>query len=144
MTVSGPVYLFRRGRIYYVQYALAGVIKQKSTGCTTKCAATAYVEVSGTRSPFDPSRLSEYIRDYLKLKQGILRQSTLTRIDQIGRKFLRTLGDRLLNEFNRENLDDVGPIGGAEQGMKVLQEMNSLADDHEEFVKSLAPSVVVR
>jgi hypothetical protein len=40
-------------------------------------------------------------------------------------------------------MDDVGPVGG-EQGMKVLQGMNSLVDDHDAFVKSLAPSVVVR
>jgi hypothetical protein len=40
-------------------------------------------------------------------------------------------------------LDDVGPVGGAEQGMKVLSEMNSLADDHDEFVKTLAPRVDV-
>ena len=30
--------------------------------------------------------------------------------------------DRVLDQFNRENLDDVGPLGG-EQGMKVLSEM---------------------
>jgi uncharacterized protein YfeS len=46
--------------------------------------------------------------------------------------------DRILNEFNRDNMDDVGPVGG-ESGMKVLSEMNSLADDHDEFLKSLAP-----
>jgi hypothetical protein len=52
--------------------------------------------------------------------------------------------DRILNEFNRENLDDVGPIGGAERGMKVLSGMKSLADDHDEFVKSLAPRLGLR
>jgi hypothetical protein len=30
-----------------------------------------------------------------------------------------------------------------EQGMKVLFEMNSLVDDHDEFVNSLAPRVDV-
>ena len=49
--------------------------------------------------------------------------------------------DRILNEFSRENLDDVGPTGGAEQGRELLSEMNSLVDDHEEFVKSVAPRV---
>jgi hypothetical protein len=39
--------------------------------------------------------------------------------------------DRILVEFNRDQLDDVGPIGGAEQRMKVLQEMNSLVDDYD-------------
>ena len=43
----------------------------------------------------------------------------------------------MLQAMNRENTDDVDPVGGAEQGMKVLQEMNSLADDHEEFAKGL-------
>lgn len=47
--------------------------------------------------------------------------------------------DRILDEFKRDQMDDVGPVGGTEHGMKVLQEMNSLVDDHGEFVKSLAP-----
>ena len=33
--------------------------------------------------------------------------------------------DGALNEFNRDNLDAVGPLGG-EEGMKVLSEMNEL------------------
>jgi hypothetical protein len=33
---------------------------------------------------------------------------------------------------------------GEDQGMKVLTEMNSLPGSHDEFVKSLVPSVVVR
>lgn len=109
MTVSGPFYLFRRGRIYYVQYALDGVTKQKSTGCTTKGAATAFVEFLRERVSVRPAtaiRLSEYIQDYLMLKQGILRQSTLTRIDQIGRIFLRTLGDRLLTSFTARDVEE--------------------------------------
>lgn len=52
--------------------------------------------------------------------------------------------ERILNEFNRGQMDEVGPIGGTEQGMKVLSEINSLVDDHDEFVKSLVPSVDVR
>jgi hypothetical protein len=28
--------------------------------------------------------------------------------------------DRILNEFNNSTLDDVGPVGGHEQGMKLL------------------------
>lgn len=51
--------------------------------------------------------------------------------------------ERIVDEFNRENLDDVGPLGG-DQGMKVLNEMNELVDDHDEFVKSLAPRVNVQ
>jgi len=31
------------------------------------------------------------------------------------------------------------PIRGVEQGRKLLSEMNSLVDDHDEFMKSLAP-----
>ena len=50
----------------------------------------------------------------------------------------------MMQEMNRENLDDVGPVGGTEQVMKVLSEMNSLVDDHDEFVKSLTPSVDIQ
>jgi hypothetical protein len=42
--------------------------------------------------------------------------------------------------FNTSTLDDVGPLGG-DQGMKILSEINELADQHEEFVKSLTPRV---
>jgi hypothetical protein len=52
--------------------------------------------------------------------------------------------ERMMQEMNRENLDDVGPVGGTEQVMKVLSEMNSLVDDHDEFVKSLTPSVDIQ
>jgi hypothetical protein len=51
--------------------------------------------------------------------------------------------NRILEQFNRDNLDDVAPIGGAEQGMKLLSEMNSLTDDHDQYVKSLMPTVKV-
>lgn len=51
--------------------------------------------------------------------------------------------ERMLQAMNRENMDEVGPIGGAGQGMKVLSEMNSLVDEHELFVLSLMPNVSV-
>jgi hypothetical protein len=59
------------------------------------------------------------------------------------RQALKRLADperrnRILNEFNRDQMDDVGPVGG-EQRMKVLSEMNSRVDEHGEFFKSLAP-----
>jgi hypothetical protein len=65
------------------------------------------------------------------------------------RRILALLNDprrrtRVLDSFNKSTLDDVGPVEGAGQGMKVLSEMNSLVDDHDAFVKSLAPSVGVR
>jgi hypothetical protein len=50
--------------------------------------------------------------------------------------------DRILSEFNRENLDDVGPMGG-DEGMAVLTDMNDLEAGHDEFVKSMAPRVDV-
>jgi hypothetical protein len=40
-------------------------------------------------------------------------------------------------------LDDVGQGGGKEQAMKVLFEMNSLVDDHAEFVKCMGPTLDV-
>jgi hypothetical protein len=50
--------------------------------------------------------------------------------------------DRILHDFNQSTLDPVGPVGG-EQGTKLLSEMNSLVDEHEEFVKSLSPKLNV-
>ena len=41
-------------------------------------------------------------------------------------------------KFNQSSVDDVGPVGD-DQAIRVLREMNSLVDDHEEFVKNLAP-----
>ena len=50
--------------------------------------------------------------------------------------------DRILSDFNASTLDPVGPVGG-DQSMAVLNDMNELEVDHEEFVKSLAPKVDV-
>ena len=43
-----------------------------------------------------------------------------------------------MGEFNRSGLDEVGSVGGQEEGMNVISEMNSLVDDHDGFVKCLA------
>jgi hypothetical protein len=48
--------------------------------------------------------------------------------------------DRILNEFNRDQLDDVGPVGG-DQAIAVLKDMNELEAGHEAFVKSFPPRV---
>jgi hypothetical protein len=45
--------------------------------------------------------------------------------------------ERVLDEFNRSTLDDVGPLGG-DQAMNVLKEMNDLEAGHDEFVQSLS------
>ena len=39
--------------------------------------------------------------------------------------------DRVLGEFNQSMLDPVGPVGPPERQMKVLGEMNELAEHHE-------------
>jgi hypothetical protein len=46
--------------------------------------------------------------------------------------------ERALEEINASTLDSVGPLG-SDEGVKVLSEMNSLADAHDEFVRSLVP-----
>jgi len=43
--------------------------------------------------------------------------------------------------MNQENMDDVGLIGGEEEGRKLLSEMNSLAEDYDDFLKSVTPRV---
>ena len=35
--------------------------------------------------------------------------------------------NRILDQFNRENMDDVGPVGG-DKGEKFLSELNEMAD----------------
>jgi hypothetical protein len=50
--------------------------------------------------------------------------------------------DKILNEFNRDQMDDVGPLG-ADRGLAVLQDMNELEAGHDGFVKSLAPRIDV-
>ena len=50
--------------------------------------------------------------------------------------------EKVLSEFNQATLDDVHPLGG-DQGIAVLNDMNELQSDHDEFVKGLAPSVNV-
>lgn len=47
-----------------------------------------------------------------------------------------------MQSLHRDNLGDVGPIGG-EPGMTILFEMKFLVDDHDQFVKSLKPNVGV-
>jgi hypothetical protein len=36
--------------------------------------------------------------------------------------------DKVLQEFNASTLDDVGPVAGGDQEIKVLKEMNELQD----------------
>jgi hypothetical protein len=47
---------------------------------------------------------------------------------------------RILDDFNASTLDPVGPVG-TDLAIGVLSEMNSLVDDHDQFVWSLMPSV---
>jgi hypothetical protein len=68
----------------------------------------------------------------------ILQKMKLRRLFQNHR-----LREKVLEEFNRSTLDEVRPVGGEEQGMRVLLEMNSLADEHDALVKSLSPHVDV-
>ncbi len=36
--------------------------------------------------------------------------------------------DSILEQFNRDNLDDAGPVTGGDQELKVLKEMNELQE----------------
>ena len=49
---------------------------------------------------------------------------------------------RVLREFNRSTLDDVGPLGG-DQGMAVLKEMNELGEQQEQTIRESFPKVTV-
>jgi hypothetical protein len=71
-----------------------------------------------------------------KILRKMNKRRVLKRLNNPRRK------DRILSDFNQSTLDPVGPLGG-EQGTKLLSEMNSLVDEHEEFVKSLTPKLNV-
>jgi hypothetical protein len=54
-------------------------------------------------------------------------------LDKLNRKNHKSMKpwstrDRVLNEFNTSTLDDVGPVAGRDQELKVLKEMNDLQD----------------
>ena len=48
--------------------------------------------------------------------------------------------DQALAEFNRSTLDDVGPVGGQDQQMRVLGEMNELAKEREQLIQESVPT----
>lgn len=50
--------------------------------------------------------------------------------------------DKILNEFNRDNLDDVGPVGG-EDRMKVLQEIKEMDEEHDQHIQDIGSKVTV-
>jgi hypothetical protein len=46
--------------------------------------------------------------------------------------------ERMLQEMNQENMDDVGPIGGQEEGMRVLQELNESGLAQEDIYRDVS------
>jgi hypothetical protein len=71
----------------------------------------------------------------------------LNKRDRQARRYRKLSGEpgrreKILSEFNRQNLNEVGPLGG-DQSMSVLKDMNEFQLDHDEFVKSLSPNVDV-
>jgi hypothetical protein len=47
--------------------------------------------------------------------------------------------ERVLDQLNASTMDDVGPVGGQEQGMKVLSDMNDLDQQFEKHIESRRP-----
>jgi hypothetical protein len=56
-----------------------------------------------------------------KILQKMNKREGLKRLNHPERR------DRILNEFNRDQMDDVGPVGG-DKGEKFLSEINEMAD----------------
>lgn len=50
--------------------------------------------------------------------------------------------EAVLDQLNRDNLDDVGLVGG-DQGMKVLQEMNDLAIEGDQSARRTSAGMKV-
>jgi len=58
-----------------------------------------------------------------------------------GRSLFQTpeMRDRVLEQFNRSTLDDVGPVGG-DQCMVALKEMNDLGQQRKQIVWGSGPN----
>jgi hypothetical protein len=69
-------------------------------------------------------------------------------IEGLRGRFPPRLGDlksneRVLNDFNRDNLDDVGPVAGA-SGNRFLQEINEMQNlEHDQQIEDIEPKVAV-
>jgi hypothetical protein len=75
-------------------------------------------------------------------------QWTRVRGEMRSRKALRLFRspekrDRILNGFNHDDMDDLGPVRG-DQGRAVRKDINELQAKHDEFVNSLGPTMNVR
>jgi hypothetical protein len=51
--------------------------------------------------------------------------------------------ERMMQSMNRDNTDSATPVGGQEQGMKVLQEMNGLDQEHDQHIQDIGPKLTV-
>lgn len=61
-------------------------------------------------------------------------------LDKLNKKNRRTpvsIRERVLQEFNASTLDDVGPVAGGEKESKLLQEMNQLDQEHDQYMQGL-------
>jgi len=57
--------------------------------------------------------------------------------------YFRATGRRqLLDQFNKDNLDDASPVGG-DRGMKVLDDMNDLASPEDEVYRKVGAGLKV-
>ena len=55
-------------------------------------------------------------------------QRILDKLNKKNRKTPRSIRDTVLQQFNASTLDDVGPVAGGDQEIKVLKEMNELQE----------------
>ncbi len=53
-------------------------------------------------------------------------QRILDNLNRKNRKTPTSIRDKVLQEFNTSTLDDVGPVAGGDQEIKMLKEMNEL------------------
>jgi hypothetical protein len=50
---------------------------------------------------------------------------------------------KMLRAMNRDNTENVGPVGGQEHEMKVLQEMNEMDKMLDRHIQDIGPKVTV-
>ena len=107
MQISGPFYVYRCKRIYYVQYTQAGQTKQKSTSKTRKTDALSFIEQMRENIPVASElilSLSVFKKIYFEHKNKVVRPSTLERTAYAIARLIAICGDKRMHSYTSRDL----------------------------------------
>ena len=107
MQISGPFYIYRRGRTYYVQHTHEVHSKQKSTGTVRKTDALMFVERMRENIPLISElilTLSAFKDIYIEHKNKVVRPSTMKRTAYSIKRLIAICGDKRMQSYTPRNL----------------------------------------